>query len=128
MKLRPQSSTTQSKYFNPDKTKTNSFFKETKVESCHHIVVRNGVPYAITYNIKNAKNRPLNSFKNNLAQSQNVKSVYRKDYEPKPVMHAGMEKKPLIPYHPTSYRNRLPIEGACTQYTNKTQFDLGDSK
>lgn len=128
MKPRPQTSTTQSRYFNPDKTKGDSFFKETKVESCHHIVVRNGVPYAITYNIKNAKNRPLNNFKRDLAKSQNVKSVYKKDYEPKPDMHVGMAKKPLLPYNPTSYRNRLPVEGAGTQYTNKTNFDLGNSK
>jgi hypothetical protein len=50
----------QTRYFNPDKAKTNEFFKQTKVNSCSHIIVRNGQSIAIPYSVTNNKGRPLN--------------------------------------------------------------------
>ena len=35
---------------------------------------------------------------------------FRRDtYKMHPSLHVGMKKKPLVPYHPESYRNRLPV-------------------
>ena len=47
-------------------------------------------------------------------------------YKPKPFMHAGMEKKPLVPYNPTSYRNRLPEPTVVMPYKNSNQIIIGD--
>jgi hypothetical protein len=116
----------QSKYFNPDKNRTNEFFKDTKVNSCSHIVVRNGQSIAMSYNITNNKGRPLNDFKLKENKSSATKSVYRKDYTPKPYMHAGMGAKPLVPYEPESYRNRLPIHGIVMAPKNKSIIEIGD--
>jgi hypothetical protein len=41
-------------------------------------------------------------------------------------MHAGMEKKPLVKYGPTSYRNRLPTATVVMPHKNSSQIVLGD--
>jgi hypothetical protein len=116
----------QSRYFNPNKAKTNDFFKATKVNSCSHIVVKNGQSIAIPYSITNNKGRPLNDFKLKENKSSATKSVYRQDYTPKPYMHAGMGNKPLVNYDPESYRNRLPIHGIVMAPKNKSIIEIGD--
>jgi len=37
-----------------------------------------------------------------------------------------MAKKPLIPYSPSSYRNRLPIKTVHMAYKNFSQVSLGN--
>ena len=116
----------QSRYFNPNKGKTDEFFKATKVGSCSHIIVKNGQSIAIPFSVTNNKGRPLNDFKLKENKSSEVQSVYRKDYTPKPYMHAGMGPKPLVPYDPESYRNRLPIHGIVMAPKNKSIIEIGD--
>ena len=41
-------------------------------------------------------------------------------------MHAGMPKKPLVKYHPTSYRNRLPEPTVVMPHKNSSQVTIGD--
>ena len=41
-------------------------------------------------------------------------------------MHAGMPKKPLVRYSPTSYRNRLPQATVVMPHKNSSQIVLGD--
>ena len=41
-------------------------------------------------------------------------------------MHAGMEKKPLVKYSPTSFRNRLPQPTVVMPHKNSSQVVLGD--
>ena len=41
-------------------------------------------------------------------------------------MHVGMAKKPLVAYHPTSYRNRLPVGDAKKPPKNSSQIEFGD--
>lgn len=41
-------------------------------------------------------------------------------------MHAGMNKKPLVPYDPISYRNRLPVATVVMPNKNKSIIELGD--
>ena len=37
-----------------------------------------------------------------------------------------MAKKPLVPYHPHSYRNRLPVPDAAKPPKNSSQIEFGD--
>lgn len=115
-----------SKFFNPDKAKTNEFFKESKIGSCSHVLIKNGTCVAIPYQISNEKGRELLNFKIQPSLSSEVESVYRKDYSVKPDMHVGMTKKPLIAYHPTSYRNRLPTSTVIMPHKNKSIVEIGD--
>lgn len=115
-----------SKLFTTNKIKTDEFFKQTKVDSCSHVLVKNGQSLAIPFNITNQKGKPLQHYKYEQNKSQEPISVYRKDYTPKPYMHVGMEKKPLLPYHPDSYRNRLPIGGIIMPHKNKSMLEIGD--
>ena len=41
-------------------------------------------------------------------------------------MHVGMAKKPLVPYTPNSYRNRLPVSDARIPLTNASSIEIGD--
>lgn len=41
-------------------------------------------------------------------------------------MHVGMVKKPLAPYHPDSYRSRLPQPTVVMPYKNSSQIVIGD--
>jgi hypothetical protein len=115
-----------SKFFNPIKDKTNEFFKDSKIGSCSHVLVKNGTSVAVPFQIKNSKGRSLLSFKIQPSLSSEVESVYRKDYSVKPDMHVGMSKKPLVPYHPFSYRNRLPTLSVIMPHKNKSIVEIGD--
>jgi hypothetical protein len=115
-----------SRFFNTEKNKTNEFFKDTRVASCSHIVVRNGVSVAVPFKITNQKGKPLNHFKYVPTKSAEVESIYRKDYSIKPYMHVGMVKKPLVKYEPDSYRNRLPSTGIIMSHKNKSIVEIGD--
>lgn len=126
IKPRPQShKPPTTRYFIPDKTKTDPYFKESKVNSCNHVVNQNGQLFAICYPIKNHKNRPMCNFKNKLVRSSTMKSIYKSDYEPKPSMHVGMKHKPLMPYNPTSYRSRIHIRDVLIEYRNTSHFAIG---
>lgn len=41
-------------------------------------------------------------------------------------MHSGMSKKPLAPYHPNSFRSRLPQPTVVMPYKNSSQIVIGD--
>ena len=115
-----------SKFFNTNKAKTNKFFKETKITSCSHVLVQNGTSVAVPFKITNSKGKGLLNFKIQPSLSSEVESVYRKDYSVKPDMHVGMTKKPLVPYNPTSYRNRLPTSSVIMPHKNKSIVEIGD--
>lgn len=114
-----------SRFFNTHKEKTNDFFKDTRVDSCSHILVKNGQSTAMPFPIINQKGRPLLHWKYTQAKSGEVASTYRKDYSVKPYMHAGMLKKPLMKYDQNSYRSRLPTGGVVMSHKNKSVIDLG---
>jgi hypothetical protein len=44
-----------SKYFTTSKNITDPFFKATKVDSCSHVLVKNGQSLAVPFKIKNEK-------------------------------------------------------------------------
>jgi len=109
-----------------DKTKTANFFKNTRVDSCSHVVEIKGRTFAVPYSVVNSRARPLSSFKINQYKKPQERSIYATDYTNKVIMHAGMGKKPLVPYHPISYRNRLPTSDFYMPYKNTSKFDLGE--
>jgi hypothetical protein len=115
-----------SQYFHSNKEKTNDFFKSSKVESCSHVLVKGGQTVAMPFKIVNKKGNPLQQYKYGPIKSSESSSIYRKDYSVKPNMHVGMQKKPLVPYHPESYRNRLPIGGIIMPHKNKSIVEIGD--
>ena len=119
-------SMSETKFFHPNKGKTNPFFKLSKVGSCSHVLVKNGQSLAIPFHIINSRGRSLNHYKTVPEKSAEVKSVYMKDYTPYPNMHCGMGKKTLIPYDPSSYRSRLPIGGIVMSHKNKSLIEIGD--
>jgi len=67
----------ESKLFKTKKESTNVFFKSSRVASCSHIIVKNGVSIAVPYQIKNEKGNPLQNFKTTDTFSSETKSVYR---------------------------------------------------
>jgi len=110
----------------PDKEKTNEFFKDSKIGSCSHVLVKNGNSVAVPFKVTNTKGRGLMSFKIQPSLSSEVQSIYRKDYSVHSDMHVGMTKKPLVPYNPTSYRNRLPTSTVIMPHKNKSVVEIGD--
>ena len=110
------------------KDKTHPFFKSSLIESCSHIKVKNGQTLAVPFNIRNSKGKKLSSYKNMPIKSSELSSIYRKDYNVKPIIHAGMLNKPLEPYNPSSYRNRLPNTDVVICHKNKSLIEIGNKQ
>ena len=59
-------------------------------------------------------------------KSSELLSIYRKDFSIKPMLHCGMANKPLEPYNPSSYRNRLPNMDYVISHKNKSSVEFTD--
>ena len=114
-------------YFKPNKKLGDPFFKNSKVGSCSHVLVSNGQTLAISFAVKNRRGRGLNHFKKVPEKLSVSKSTYMNDYHLYPNIHAGMGKKPLMPYSPDSSRSRLPLNGIVSgAAANRSYLELGD--
>ena len=103
------------------------YFRKTRVDSCSHVLVSNGQTLAVSFGIKNRRGRNLNHFKTVPGKLSVNKSTYMNDFHPYPNMHAGMGKKPLMPYSPDCFRSRLPINGIVNgAANNRSYLELGD--
>ncbi len=104
-----QKSVFNSKYFIPDLKNTNKYYKNSKVQSCRKIIEKRGVLLAENFKIINNKGNRLNAYKFfRKYEPKNYETSYNKDYTKKILVHAGMGmNKPLVPYSPDDYRNRL---------------------
>ena len=117
---------TQTSYFTRDKKNTDPYYRKARVGSAKKVIVRNGVPMAICYDIRNHRGQKLNHYKYTITKQKENKSIYQKDYcSPYINMHVGMDKKPLVPYTMNSFRNRLPEDLDFKQMNHKTNFDFG---
>lgn len=67
----------ETKLFKTNKESTNEFFKKSKVGSCSHVIVKNGVSIAIPFQITTAKGTKLGSYKTTETASSQTKSIYR---------------------------------------------------
>lgn len=115
----------ESKLFKSLKDKTHPFFKNSLIDSCSHIIVKNGQTLAVPFEVRNSKGKKLSSYKSIPMKSSEQMSIYRKDFSVKPIIHAGMLNKPLEPYNPSSYRNRLPNLDYVISHKNKSSMEIG---
>ena len=58
----------QKTFFTQEKDKGDKYFRTTRVGSCRKIVVKNGLPFALTFKVKNPRGEPLTHFNYTLKQ------------------------------------------------------------
>jgi len=64
----------------------------------------------------------------NLSTKRNSElvSLMRESFKPSKIIHAGMKKKPLVPYSPDSRRSRLSYDERVMPYFNQETLEIGD--
>ena len=114
-------------FFIQEKETGDPFFKKTRVGSCRKVVVKNGIPLALTFRIKNPRGEPLTHYRYTLKKIPKKKTTYQADYCSKKLnCHLGMKKKPLVNYNPNHPRNQLPIDLDFRVFKNISLFDIGN--
>lgn len=98
------------------------FFKNTRVETCSHVVIKNGQAVAVAYPSTSTGTENKSSPK----VSTEKRSVSHDLYKVRKHLHAGMNKKPLEPYSPEAQRSRLKQEEFVLPYKNTSQIVIGD--
>ena len=117
----------QKTFFNQEKDKGDEYFRTTRVGSCRKIVVKNGIPFALTFKVKNPRGEPLTHFNYTLKQLPKNPTSYFIDYcTKKNDCHLGMNKKPLIPQNPNHTRNQLPRDLGFRVIRNYSNMELGN--
>jgi hypothetical protein len=106
-------------------TKSPQFFQSTRVDSCQYVSTKNGQTVAVSYPVTKTGYKAPNSWVNQKRSSETV-SHSGATYKVHSIMHTGMDRKPLVPYNPDSYRNRLPSADYVAPYRNASQFEIGD--
>ena len=113
-------------FFNLEKEKGDKYFRSTRVGSCRRIVVKNGLPFALTFKVKNPRGEPMTHFNYTLKQLPKNPTSYFIDYcTKKEENHLGMKKKPLVPYNPNHTRSKLPDDTNFRAFRNLSAFDIG---
>lgn len=100
------------------------FYKNSKVESCSHVVMKNGQAVAVPYTTAS----PTNSkhLYGNQLKSTEKRSISHDVHRVRNHLHAGMTYKPLERYSPDAQRSRLKSEEMIIPYKNTSQIILGD--
>ena len=76
-----QNNTTMNRtFFTQEKEKGDKYFRSTRVGSCRKIVVRNGIPLALPFRVKNPRGEPLTHFNYTLKQFPKNVTNYFTDY------------------------------------------------
>lgn len=105
--------------------KSPQFFQTTRVDSCQFVETKNGQTRAVSFPVTKTGYKAPNSWVNQKRSSEKV-SQAGATYKVHQNMHSGMANKPLVPYHPESYRSRLPTADYIAPYRNASQFEIGD--
>ena len=114
-------------FFIQEKETGDPYFRTTRVGSCRKIIVKNGIPFALTYKVKNPRGEPMNHYKYTLKKPPRNPSTYQVDYcKIKNDCHLGMDNKPLIPYDATHKRSQLPEDLKFKVFRNMSKFDIGN--
>ena len=117
----------QKTFFIQEKDKGDEYFRSTRVGSCRKVVVKNGLPFALTFKVKNPRGEPMTHFNYTLKQFPKNPTSYFIDYCTKrEENHLGMAKKPLVPYNPNHTRSQLPIDTRFRVIRNLSAFDIGN--
>ena len=96
-------------------------FKNTKVASCSQVLQKNGQAVCLAFN--NGAPKPIDL---STKRSSETVSLSSHQFKVRETLHAGMLKKPLEPYHPNSFRSRLPQPTVVMQYKNSSSIVIGD--
>ena len=96
-------------------------FKNTKITSCSSILSKNGQAVCLAFN--NGAPKPIDL---STKRSSETTSFSAETFKVRDNLHAGMLKKPLAPYHPNSFRSRLPQPTVVMPYKNSSQIVIGD--
>ena len=116
-------------YFLQEKSKGDEYFRDTKVGSCRNILINNGIPLAMSFKIKNTRGEPLMNYEHTYKKLPQITSTYFHHFcTPKTVNHAGMVKKPLVPYEPNHTRNQLIEEFGIRMKRNFSLVSIGSDK
>ena len=114
-------------FFKLEKEKGDEYFRSTRVGSCRRIIVRNGLPFALTFKVKNPRGEPMTHFNYTLKQFPKNPTSYFLDYcTKKEENHLGMNRKPLVPYNPNHTRSKLPEDVGFRVIRNFSAFDIGE--
>ena len=114
-------------FFIQEKESGDPYFRTTRVGSCRKIIVKNGMPFALTFKVKNRRGEPMNHYKYTLKKPPRNPSTYQVDYcKIKSDCHLGMDNKPLIPYDATHKRSQLPEDLKFKVFRNMSKFDIGN--
>ena len=101
--------------------KSHDMFKNTRITSCSQVLQRNGQAVCKAFNIGAPKPVDLSSKK-----LPETTSMAAEQFKVRETLHAGMVRKPLAPYHPNAYRNRLPQPTVVMPYKNSSSIVIGD--
>ena len=113
-------------FFIQEKDKGDKYFRSTRVGSCRRVVVKNGIPFALTFKVKNPRGEPMTHFNYTLKELPKNPTSYFVDYcTKKQENHLGMKKKPLVPYDPNHTRSKLPEDLGFRAFRNLSAFDIG---
>jgi len=105
--------------------KSASFFRNTRVQTCSHIVTKNGKTVAVQFPLEKTGWKAPTSYQNT-AKSSEIQSWSSKTYTQQQYQHVGMSKKPLMPYNPNAVRSQLPKPTVVMPYKNSSQIVIGD--
>ena len=118
---------TGSTFFIQEKETGDPFFRKTRVGSCRKVVVRNGIPFALPFRIKNPRGEPLTHYRYTRKQLPKNSSTYQIDYCSKKInYHLGMKNKPLVRYNPNHPRNMLSEDFSNRIFRNTSMIELGN--
>ena len=113
-------------FFLLEKEKGDQYFRSTRVGSCRKVVVKNGLPFALTFKVKNPRGEPMTHFNHTLKQQPKNPSSYNLDFcTKKEENHLGMNNKPLVAYNPNHTRSKLPEDVSFRAIRNLSAFDIG---
>ena len=101
-------------------TKSSPFFKNNKVLSWSHVLVKNGQSVAIPFKT------PTLPQDQRMKKSSETFSVAKEVYKVRNNLHAGMISKPLERYSPNAHRSRLPSPTVIMPYKNSSSIVIGD--
>ena len=116
-------------FFIQEKDKGDDYFTSTRVGSCRKVVIKNGLPFAVSYKIKNIKGEPLTHFNYTLKKIPKNNSTYFEDFcTQKEENHLGMGKKPLVPYNSDHNRNKIMNDLGCRLFRNLSCMNIGNER
>ena len=123
----PNNTNFRSTFFIQEKEKGDPYFRTTRVGSCRRVVVRNGIPFALTFRVKNPRGEPMTHYRYTLKQKPKNPTTYQVDYcMSKKDCHLGMNNKPLVPYSANHKRSQLPEDLRFKVFKNISAFDIGN--